>query len=255
MTGHVGAHAPRRLLLLLLAPRRAERLEALERKLGVDHHGGFRVWHMQQAIRPLAVRERRLERVGAPGQAVLDDCLHAQLPEGAPRLLVGEDFLQADHVVGKLGQVPLRGVDDGEPLVEFGDRLMGLARGLVEVGTDALGHAVEPLVDGARDVALARDADLGEALQTPFQLGKLGGLHFRLAPSPAHMHEERNGEHDERKNGEPPERKKRKHGVDGDAPDPYGLQDHPAKIDRFAALLDQNRNIGSPPRRQTSAGR
>ena len=45
-------------------------------------------------------------------------------------------------------------------------------------------HAVEPLVDGAGDVALARDADLGEALQAPLQLGKLGGLRRRLAPPP-----------------------------------------------------------------------
>ena len=34
-------------------------------------------------------------------------------------------------------------------------------------------HAVEPLIDGAGDVALARDADLGEALQAALELGKL----------------------------------------------------------------------------------
>ena len=122
-----------------------------------------------------------LERVGALGQAVLDDGFHAQLAEGAPRLLVGEDLLQAHHVVGKIGQVLLRGVDDGEPLVELGDQFMGLARGLVEVGADPLRHAVEPLVDGAGDVALARHADLGEALEPPFQLGELRGLRVRVS--------------------------------------------------------------------------
>ena len=76
---------------------------------------------MQQAVGPLAVRERRLEGVGALGQAVLDDGLHAHLAEGAARLLVGEDLLKRDHVGGKLGQVLLRRVDHGEPLVELGD--------------------------------------------------------------------------------------------------------------------------------------
>ena len=74
---------------------------------------------MQQAVGPLAVRQRRLEAVGALGQAVLDDGLHAHLAEGAARLLVGEDLLQRDHLGGKLGQVPLRRVDDGQPLVKL----------------------------------------------------------------------------------------------------------------------------------------
>ena len=124
---------------------------------------------------------------------------------------------------------------------------MGLARSFVEVGADPVGHAVEPLVDGARDIALARDADLGEAVQTPLQLGKLGGLRLRVAPAPAHMHDQRNGERDEGKDGETRQRKQRKHGVEDDAPDPDRLQDHPAKIDRFAARLDQNRNIDDAP--------
>ena len=63
-------------------------------------------------------------------------------------------------------------------------------------------HAVEPLIDGAGDVALARHADLGEALQAPFELGKLGGLRLRLAPPPAHMHDQRNGEREQRQHGE-----------------------------------------------------
>ena len=41
-------------------------------------------------------------------------------------------------------------------------------------------HAVEPLINGAGDVALACDADLGEALQAPLELGKLGSLGRRL---------------------------------------------------------------------------
>ena len=95
MAADIDAHPPRRFLLVLIAPRDAKRLEAFQRKLGVDHHGSRAVGHMQQAVRPLAVGERRLERVGALGQAVLDDGLHAHLAERAARLLVGKDLLQA----------------------------------------------------------------------------------------------------------------------------------------------------------------
>ena len=38
MAADIDAHAPRRVFLLLVASRGAERLEAFERKLGVDHH-------------------------------------------------------------------------------------------------------------------------------------------------------------------------------------------------------------------------
>ena len=98
MAPDIDAHAPRRVLLLLRRARHAERLEAFQRKLGVDHHAGLGVRHMQQAVGTLAVGERGLEGEGALWQAVLDDGLHAHLTEGAARLLVGEDLLQADHV-------------------------------------------------------------------------------------------------------------------------------------------------------------
>ena len=73
-------------------------------------------------------------KVKAPfGQAVLDDGFHAHLAEGAARLLVGQDLLQADHVGGELGQVLLCRVDDGEPLMQLGDGVGGLARGFGQV--------------------------------------------------------------------------------------------------------------------------
>jgi hypothetical protein len=89
-----------------------------------------------------------------------------------------------------------------------------------------MGHAVEPLVDGAGDVALARDTDLGEGLQAPLKLGKLGDLGLGPAPPPAHMHNERNGESDERKDGEACERKQNEDGVERDAPHSYGVESH-----------------------------
>jgi hypothetical protein len=61
------------------------------------------------------------------------------------------------------------------------------------------------------------------------------------------MDDQRDGERNEGEGGETRKRKQRKHGLDGDAPDPDGLEGHPGKIDRFAGLLDQNRNIASAP--------
>jgi hypothetical protein len=58
------------------------------------------------------------------------------------------------------------------------------------------------------------------------------------------MDKERNGEEEQGKDGEAAKRKERKQRLDGDAPDPDGLEGHPAKINRFAPRLDQNRNIG-----------
>ena len=53
-------------------------------------------------------------------QAVGDDRLHARLPEGAARLLVGQDRLQLHDLPGERLDVALRGVDDGQPLLQLG---------------------------------------------------------------------------------------------------------------------------------------
>ena len=52
------------------------------------------------------------------GQTILDDGLHANLAEGAARLLIGQDLLQADHIAGKFGQILLGRIDDRKALVE-----------------------------------------------------------------------------------------------------------------------------------------
>ena len=77
-------------------------------------------------------------------------------------------------------------------------------------------HAVEPLVDRPGDVALPGDADLGEALQAALQLGKLAGLRLGLPPPPAHMHDQRDGERDQREDGQPRQRKQNEHGIERD---------------------------------------
>ena len=57
---------------------------------------------------------------------------------------------------------------------------MRLARGLGQVGADAVGDAVEPLVDGPRDVALAVKLISAKLCKLPFKLGKFGRLGLGL---------------------------------------------------------------------------
>jgi hypothetical protein len=87
-------------------------------------------------------------------------------------------------------------------------------------------HAVEPLIDGAGDVALARDADLREGLQATFELVELRGLRLDLAPPPFHMHDQGDGERNQRKHGKSREREQDNDRVERDAPNLDGLQGH-----------------------------
>ncbi len=76
--------------------RFAERGDGFERELGVDHQRAPVIaGQVHDAIGPLAVRERVLERVGVLGQPVGHDRFHAALAEGAARLLVGEHVFAA----------------------------------------------------------------------------------------------------------------------------------------------------------------
>ena len=89
----VGAHARDGVLALLVGRRAAQRRHRFERKLGVDHQRPG-VGHEDRAVRPLAVRERVLEFIGALRQHVGDDRLQLALAERAARLLVRQHVLQ-----------------------------------------------------------------------------------------------------------------------------------------------------------------
>ena len=108
--------------------------------------------------------------------------------------------------------------DHGEPLMQLGDGVGGLARRLGQVRADPMGHAVEPFVDGAGKLAVTADADLGERLEPHFQLGELGVALMRLAPPPAHMHRDDDDQHQQGKRREPEQSKQDQHGVERDAP-------------------------------------
>ena len=99
-----------------------------------------RTGQTDEAVGPLAVRERRLEAVGVARQGVLDDGFHAQLAEGAALLLVGQDVLQRDDARRKLGDVALgacRSRRDAH--CSLRQIFRGLARGLLQIDAEIAG--------------------------------------------------------------------------------------------------------------------
>ena len=131
-----------------------------------------------QAVGPRVVRKRRLELVGVDRQAVADDRLHACLPEGAARLLVGEDVLQFDHLAREGGDRLLRLVDDREPLAEPRQALLRRPRGIGHRLADPVPELVEPIGKSAHmagDLALrpheVREARIHDVLAAFRKLG------------------------------------------------------------------------------------
>ena len=152
-----------------------------------------------RAVRPHLVGERVLEFVTALRQAVLDDDFHARLAERAALLLVGQYALQRGDLGGEIGDVFLRGVDDGEPLVQLLQMLAGVRRGLLQRIAEPVRHRLEPLVDRGLQLRLAVaehpdhgfEALPGGALRLR-QFGHDGGLRLRrIAAAPEHDNQRR----------------------------------------------------------------
>ena len=93
-----------------------------------------------------------------------------------------------------------------------------------------MGHAVEPLVDGAGKLAVAADADLGEGLQPHLHFGQVLLLRARLAPPSGKMHECHNDQRDQRQRHEAAKGKKHEQGIERDAAQPQRFECHVAKI-------------------------
>jgi hypothetical protein len=100
-----------------------------------------------------------------------DDRLHARLAKSAARLLVGEDRLQLHDLAGERLDVALRDIDDGQPLLQFGQALMRgfglLGHGLAETA----GHGVETLADRLRQLRLASPEHFGNSPHAALHLG------------------------------------------------------------------------------------
>ena len=103
----------------------AQRLIGLEREFRVDHDRTRRVGQMDQAIRPLAVRQGLLQRIAVLGQRLGHDVGQLDFPEGPARLLVRQDVLQRQHIARELGDILLRAVDRGQPRLQFRQAFRG----------------------------------------------------------------------------------------------------------------------------------
>jgi hypothetical protein len=119
--------------------------------------------------------------------SVPDDGLEPALAESSARLLVGEDFLEADDLLREAGEARLRGVDHRQPFVEFGELLAGAFARSRDALADAGADLIQPLGDEAGEIALACPKRLGDRAHAARQLGVLAGeksegsLHLVLA--------------------------------------------------------------------------
>ena len=173
-----------------LFARRAQCRVALQRELGIDRDRPRRVGQLEQAVDALAVAQRHLEGVGRRRQDRLDDVAQLDLAEGAARLLVGQDVLQADHLGRQLGDVLLRLVDHRQALAQVAQRGLALGRRFLQPVADALGKVDQALLHGLGERALLGLQALGElGLGRGLAFGHLGqpagdlGHRARAAPA------------------------------------------------------------------------
>lgn len=151
----------------------ADGVPCFQRKFGVDDQIGSAIRHADDTIRPASIGKRSLELIGPLRQAIGNDGFHACLTESAARLLVGENRLQLDNLPGQRLDIVLRGIDDRQPLLQFGQVFMGRLRLFRHGLADAAGHAVEALADRLVELRLARTEK--------FRHGLHAALHLRLA--------------------------------------------------------------------------
>ena len=131
--------------------RIAQRVVALKRKLRINNDGAGRIRQIQQAVCPAAIGELRLKLVGGRRQNLLHQIIQLDFTERTAGLLVGQNILQTDHLVGELGNIVLCLVDHGQALFQPAHRLQRFVRarqqavfqGLVELQLllmEPLGH-------------------------------------------------------------------------------------------------------------------
>ena len=66
----------------------ARRLLGFQRELTVDDDMAWRVWQVDQTIRPGAIRQRALQRIAVTGQRFGDDIIQLNFAKGASGLLI-----------------------------------------------------------------------------------------------------------------------------------------------------------------------
>ena len=128
---HIGTQALGRGFTFVLGLGLAIGGDCFERKLGVDRHRAL-VRQEHAAVGAGAIGKRALKFVSAFRQSVRNNCLHAQLPERAARLLIGQNALQRCHLGGERSDVLLSAIDNGKPLVQLVQILGGVLRGFLQ---------------------------------------------------------------------------------------------------------------------------
>ncbi len=134
-----------------------------------------------------------LEGIGIGGKGVADDRLHPPLSEGAARLLVAENFFQADHFLRQPGQPRLRRVDQPESFVERAEIGQGGAGRDFQPFIDAMAGAIQFFRHGAGEVGLPSAENFHQRLHPAGHFGVRARQrrHLRLGFGPASMAEQR----------------------------------------------------------------
>ena len=132
----------------------------LQRELRIHRHQARGLGQLQHAIGARAVRERVLHLERARGHDVAHQRLELHFAERAARLLVAEQFLQADHAAGEAVDLLLRLVDGGEALHHVDEGLVGLLEALVQ----ALAHLARDLLQALVDLGVQLLGGRGQLL-------------------------------------------------------------------------------------------
>ena len=146
----------------------------------------------EHAVDDLVVRQLVLHTVAPLGQHITDQPLQLNLTKGAPGRAIRQDLLQADDASREFGDILLCLVDQGQPLLNFGEggRCLLETFGKAPVNDPSdfekplVGRFGQPLHAAAQLVGMARErgsdlvldpvsAALESSLQAPIAFGML----------------------------------------------------------------------------------
>ena len=126
------------------------------------------------------------------------------MAERATRLLVGEHALERGHLAGERGDIFLRAVDDGKPLVQLFQIVGSMLRGLLQRIAEPVRDRIEPLVDRVLNLRLPigqhSDHRLKPRRAVTLRLHQFGndrGLGIGRAAGPPQDDAERHERHDD----------------------------------------------------------
>ena len=137
-----------------------------QRELRIDHDGAGRIGEFDHAVGSPGVGQHHLKPVGARGKRIHHDVVELDLAERTASMLVVEDVLEGDDLLGEVGDGLLRLVDRLEPLGQLAQRLRRRLRRVGEVLAHRRFHGVQTFVDVPRQALLVLGHGVGERLGT-----------------------------------------------------------------------------------------